>query len=244
MAATFPVLDLIQRVVVAGLIRLRPRWRDRILSAWIRGLARWCLYGLVGRIAGARLPRLPAIPSDPGVLLLMNHQSLIDIPMAVLSIADRHPQIVTRRRYASHIPVVSHMLRLYDFPLVDPGSIRSEGLEVLADRVARADRPTVIFPEGGRTRDGEIRPFRRAGLATMLPKRTWNVYVLVIDGFWKCARLTEFIEGVGHIRGDARWAGPFQYSGGEEGTGEFIDRMRDLMREQLAEMRGADDVRG
>lgn len=237
-AVFFPLMDLWQRLVLAGIVKLLPNRRERLLGAWIRWLARAGWYGIVGGVGGAKLPDLPRLPSGPGILVLMNHQSLLDIPFVVLAIEDGYPLIVTRRRYARRIPLVSFMLRLYDFPLVEPGWARPEQLEALAEAAGRAERPTVIYPEGGRTRDGEIRPFKRAGLRAILSRRTWRVYLLVNDGFWKCARIADFIRGVSGIRGKATCTGPFQFSNDGENVDDFIARMQELMRQQLDEMRG------
>jgi 1-acyl-sn-glycerol-3-phosphate acyltransferase len=237
-AVFFPLLDLWQRVVVAGLVKLFPNRRERLLGAWIRAMARATWYGVAGGIGGAHLPDLPRIPAGPGILVLMNHQSLLDIPLVVLAVEEGYPLIVTRRRYARRIPLVSFMLRLYDFPLVDPGRMRTAQLEVLAEAAASAERPTVIYPEGGRTRDGEIRPFKRGGLRAILCKRSWKVYLLVNDGFWNCARITEFIHGVSGIQGKSTCAGPFQFTGDEENVDDFIARMQEQMRQQLDEIRG------
>ena len=60
---------------------------------------------------------------------------------------------------------------------------------VAADQVARGELSTLIFPEGHRTRDGEIGPFMRAGLRAILLRAQRPVYLIVVDGLWR-ARTT------------------------------------------------------
>lgn len=205
----------------------------------MRICARVALDRVVCGVGGARVGALPSIPGRPGVLILMNHQSLLDIPLGIRCTADHYPLIVTRKRYASGIPLVSHMLRLYGFPLVEPGARAREQLVQLAATARSADRPLLIFPEGGRTRDGSIREFRRGGLESILPQRRWETYVLVGDGFWRCARLTEYVSNISAVRGSLRCAGPFPFDPALDAPGEFAQRMREQMITMLGELRGA-----
>ena len=55
---------------------------------------------------------------------LMNHQSLFDIPLVVQSVVRGYPRIVTRQRYSRSIPLISHMVKLYQYPVVAPSANR------------------------------------------------------------------------------------------------------------------------
>jgi 1-acyl-sn-glycerol-3-phosphate acyltransferase len=237
----FPLGDLIQRIIVANRARRHPQRRDAILYAWIQRCAEVTLRGILGRVGGARFGAIPEIEARPGVLVLMNHQSLLDIPIAVKAVRGTYPWIVTRRRYAQGIPLVSHMLRLYNMPLVDPGRQSAEQFGDLARRGAEADRPLLIFPEGTRTRDGEIRPFKRGGLRALLPQRDWEVYLLVVDGFWQCAHLSEFVRGVAQVQGRFRLLGPFPTQAASVDPETFSEMMHTRMEEALALIRSESD---
>jgi len=240
-AIIFLVTDLIQRIIVTGWIRIRPGARDRILYVWMRGVAALILRGVIGVVAGARIEVPAPVRGTTGTLILMNHQSLLDIPLGILAVRDRSPLIVTRRRYARGIPLVSHMLRLYDMPLVEPGSRTREQVDRLAEVARSAERPMVLFPEGHRTRDGGIRPFKRGGLEAILEQRTWETHVLVVDGFWRCGRLADYVSNIGGVRGRALRLGPFRFDPTVETASEFSDRMHVEMVEGLAGLRGSAD---
>lgn len=234
--------DLIERTVITALIRLRPNSRERILTNWARAIAARLL-GLVQRVGGARIGPIPTIPGGPGVLILMNHQSLFDIPVAFRCLVGTYPRVVTRRRYAKGIPLISHMLRLYDHPLVDPNDRSREQIRELA-RVAReATHPLVIFPEGTRTRNGNIQPFRRPGLRVILRARPWKVYVVVVDGFWRCARFKEFARQVGGVDARVACMGPIDWDDPRADTDAFAESIRDMMIAGLEELRGPVAVR-
>jgi 1-acyl-sn-glycerol-3-phosphate acyltransferase len=234
----FILTDLAQRTIVAGLVRIRPAARERILTRWKRFLAAATL-GTVRWSGGATIQESPPIPGGPGVLIVMNHQSLLDIPLAVRAVTEGYPRFVTRRRYARGIPLVSHMLRLYDHPLVDPGHGSAEQLHSLRRVAATSLHPLMIFPEGTRTRDGSIGPFRRAGLAAILTARDWDVYLLVADGMWRCARIHDFIHNIGSVETRISCVGPIRYPGTPAGVDSFIADLRERMCSQLSQLRNS-----
>jgi 1-acyl-sn-glycerol-3-phosphate acyltransferase len=235
------MLDPVQRFVIAPWVRLFPSRRIAVLGRWQRLLAHTML-GSVSRVGGARVPDLPDVPGGQGTLVLMNHQSLLDIPMVVASVKDAYPKIVTRRRYLRWIPLISHMTRLYQYPVVDPaakaGALRRMFGEI-REAARTSDVPLAIFPEGTRTRDGEIGRFKTSGLAVILEQRPWTVYVLVVDGFWERARLKDFLRGMSAIRGRAELVGPFPWEDAGADPEPFIREMRAQMVRRLAEMRAA-----
>jgi 1-acyl-sn-glycerol-3-phosphate acyltransferase len=241
-AISLIALDLVQRTVISLSVRLLPSRRHRILAAWQQLLARLVL-GAVRFPGGARIDSIPVIPGRPGVLVLMNHQSLLDIPLVVRAIRPGYPLIVTRERYANGKPLISHMIRLYQYPTVNPRATVRTDLERLSRAVPDVPVPLVIYPEGTRTRDGELGRFKRNGLRAILAARSWEVWMVTADGYWECARLKDFRANVSSIRGRLRVDGPFQSPDPDEGMDaleSFIDEAHRRMAGFLAELRGAD----
>jgi 1-acyl-sn-glycerol-3-phosphate acyltransferase len=232
--------DLVQRFVITPWVLLRPSRRVAVLGGWINFMARLVTRPLV-RIGGADIPvpeRL--VPGEPGVLILMNHQSLFDIPLVVQSVEGGYPRIVTRKRYGRWIPLISQMTRLYQYPLVDPsanpGTMRKTYKELR--QVARtSDMPIAVFPEGTRSRDGGIRPFRKKGASLLLRARPWKVYVLVSDGFWKHPRFKDFLGGLSDIRGRVALAGVLEWTDPKADPDPFLDQVRTLMEAELERLR-------
>ena len=235
--AALVVLDLIQRLVIAPMARLLPGRRDALLTHWQRVPAHIVLF-LLRIPGGVRFSRLPRVPSTAGVLVLMNHQSLLDIPVVVAAMRGTYPLIVTRRGYERGIPLISHMTRLYRYPLVDPrATVRGE-LERLRLEGASSTHPLVVFPEGTRTRTGRVGPFKTLGLATILAARRWSVYVVVADGIWKWAQLKDFLGKLSLVRVRVECRGPFDSPPPGADTRPFVTEMRQVMTGMLAEMRG------
>ena len=232
--------DIVQRLVITPWVLLRPSRRVPVLTGWINFMARLVTRPLV-RIGGAHVPvpeRL--VPSGPGVLIFMNHQSLFDIPLVVQSVEGGYPRIVTRKRYGRWIPLISQMTRLYQYPLVDPSANPSTMRKTYVElrQVARtSDVPIVVFPEGTRSRDGSIRPFRKKGASLLLRARPWKVYVLVADGFWKQPRFKDFLQGIADIRGTIALAGTLDWNDPKADSGAFLEQVRSLMEAELERMR-------
>ena len=209
------VADIVQRLVIAPWVRLRPTRRIAVLGRWQHLLARFVLSS-AERIGGATIPAPPVkIPAHAGHLILMNHQSLFDIPLVVRTVDRGYPRIVTRERYGRSIPLISHMARLYQYPMVDPRANRDELRRTLRslEQIGRdADVPIVVFPEGSRTADGRIGRFKTAGLVHLLRARPWTIHLLVVDGFWKAARFADLSGGFADIEGRFAYAGTIDWS--------------------------------
>ena len=232
--------DLVQRLLIGPLVWLMPSSRKRVLGAWMQAMA-WLTSRPMVFLGGASIAVPPQVPFEPGVLIIMNHQSLLDIPMVCSSVRGGYPLIVTRKRYRHWIPLISHMIRLYQYPVVDPTANRRDTLGMTDDlsEVARtAEVPVAIFPEGTRTRDGDIGRFKKAGLRRILQVRAWKVYILVGDGFWKYAKLKDFLRGISEMNGEVEFVSMLEWNDPAADPNPFIEEIRTRMVARLARMRG------
>jgi len=233
---TFVALEILLWVTVTPVSLLAPGRLEPLLRFHVR-LGRDSTAGLL-RLFGARLDVGLRVPTKGGILIVSNHQSLVDIVLAFLCVPDGYPQMVAHYRYLRGVPLVSHMLRLYGHIPVYPGRKGRAEIERLGELARAAQHPIVIYPEGHRTPDGEIQTWKRAGLHAFLSARPWTVHVLVVDGMWKSARLPDFVRTVSRMRCRAEAVGPFEYDGtGRDNHDEFIDRLERTMCDKLAQMR-------
>ncbi len=241
-ALLFLVGDLFQRIVVCPMARVFSAHGPAIFGRWQRFLS-CTLFMILKRVGGAGIPKPGRVPGEPGVLILMNHQSILDIPMVIASVQGAFPRIVTRERYNKRIPIVSHTIRELEYPVIDPeakaGTLRRHLRQL--EQVARTSNvPLLLFPEGTRTTCGEIGLFQPTGLARILQARDWRVYVFVSDGYWRHAKLAHFLSGMQEIEGHLSVLGPFEWTDPEADPEDFIARMRHLMVDELARVRGAE----
>lgn len=236
LGVTYVLGEVMLWLSVTPVAWLAPSKREPVLRFWVRALRDATL--ALMRLAGARFEFGLQVPCEPGILIVMNHQSVVDIPVAFTFVRDGYPQTVAHHRYWRGIPLISHMMRAYRHIPVYPGRTGRAELDRLGGLAREADHPILIYPEGHRTRDGEIRPWKRAGLEAFLSARPWTVYVVVIDGLWKSARIPDFIRTVSTVRCRTEAVGPFTYDGrGRDVHDEFIDRLEAAMCAKLAEMR-------
>jgi 1-acyl-sn-glycerol-3-phosphate acyltransferase len=238
------VLDVIQRVVIAPWAWIRPSRRTAVLTEWVQLLARFLTS--VPRVVGGASFQVPLkIPCEPGVLILMNHQSVFDLPLAVMAVDHGYPLVVTRQRYQRWIPLISHLIGLYQHPVVNPvaraGTLRGM-IKNLRTTARTTDLPLLVFPEGTRTKDGEIAPLKVKGLELILRARPWKVYVLVVDGLWRWAKVKDLVSGMSKIRGRVELAGTLEWSEPKGDAEAFATEVRNLMIERLATMRKEESV--
>lgn len=226
---------LFQRLVVWPAILVRPARRRAIVAWYMRGMSRG-IFALLW-LGGARFSRVGRIPTAAPALILMNHQSLIDIINVVMMSEPYSPVFVTRRRYARFVPAVSLCLRLMQSPIVDPKREPRGALDAIARAAVSQQDAILIFPEGHRTKDGEIRPFRPAGAQAVLGASPRPVYLVVTDGLWERSRLADFFVGVHRLRGRTEVLGPFDPPADATQHAAFLDSLRETMVRHLRAMR-------
>jgi 1-acyl-sn-glycerol-3-phosphate acyltransferase len=170
----------------------------------------------------------------------MNHQSVLDIPVAVLSARPRLPAIVTRKRYA-RTPIMAHLLRFLRWPVVDTEGDPGAAFRALVSAVHHHPA-LMIYPESHRTKTGEIGSFFPAGLWILFKTERRPVYLIVGDGFRACSHWRDLFTSLGEVAGKAEVIGPFHPPPAEELRG-FIEDLRQAMVAKLAEMRKDDGSR-
>jgi 1-acyl-sn-glycerol-3-phosphate acyltransferase len=232
----FALTDLVQRLVIAPLVWVAPSRRHGVLAGWQRWIA-GRLIGIIRVVGGAKFEPIPTIPSAPGVLVLMNHQSLLDIPIVVRSLIHGYPRIVTRKRYSRGVPLISKMLKLYDYPVVDPARPMKWQFKMLREVARDPGVPIVVYPEGTRSRDGALLPFRRGAVDTLLRHRQWEVYLLTADGTLQCGRLRDMLGGVKGVHCRVSASGPFATPSDPHEIASWLEEMEGRMRLSLDGLR-------
>ena len=131
-----------------------------------RLLYRWGVWaGGVGlRAAGVRMRILHAEPLDPAqpYLFLSNHASNLDPPLLAAALAPRRTAILIKQELL-RIPLLGRGMRAAGFiPVARSGSVE-DAKRSLADAGAalRSGLSLIIFPEGTRSPDGGLLPFKK-----------------------------------------------------------------------------------
>ncbi len=100
----------------------------------------------------------------------------------------------------------------------------------------------LIFPEGHRSLNGDVRPFRAAGTVAVLSERRLPVYAVVTDGFWYGRRLVDFILNVHRLRGETEVLGPFTPPERQDDLPAFVETLRGAIVERLQQIRAGRDA--
>ena len=113
-------------------------------------------------------------------LLAMNHQSFLDPPFAGISC--KREVFYLARKTLFDIPVAGPIIRRLNVIGVDRDGSDVAALKAVI-RVLRSGGCTVVFPEGTRTRDGNLQPARAGAgfiiaktLAPVVPMRIFGAY--------------------------------------------------------------------
>ncbi len=120
------------------------------------------LWGPLGLwLSGARLDvrRLPEPPAGP-VIFASNHESVLDIWVAFVIIHRSFRFIAKQELF--RLPVFGWYLRLGGHVPVDRSNhTRAVASLRLAAETVRAGTSILVFPEGTRSRDGHVQPFKK-----------------------------------------------------------------------------------
>ncbi len=231
----FAAGSLVLRLVVLPGRWLFPRLRFLLVSLFMKGMA-WGIFGLL-TFGGARFRRFGRVPTAEPVLIVANHQALLEILQVALLARPRVPAFVTRKRYARFVPLVSASIRLLGCPVIDPKRDPAAALEAIRRGARELPHGVVLFPEGHRSTNGQLRPFRSAGFEAMLRERPLPVYLVVNDGLWHVRRLVDLLFHVHRIDAVAEVMGPYPPPADPAERPAFLLELREKLARRLAERR-------
>lgn len=98
------------------------------------------------------------VPAKGGALVVANHGSFLDIA-AIAKTCPRRVSFVARENLVD-IPVLGFLIRHWGPILLRRGAIDVAAIRAVVESL-RAGNLVVLFPEGTRTRDGELQRFQR-----------------------------------------------------------------------------------
>jgi 1-acyl-sn-glycerol-3-phosphate acyltransferase len=123
---------------------------------------------------------LENFPKQGPYILMMNHQSMADI-MAAWMIAPHAVRFIAKRQLL-YVPVIGWGMMLYGMVPIDRGDARA-ALKALkkAARILKNGLVVCAFPEGTRSKDGFIGPFKK-GVFLLAEKAGVPIVPVAIEG--------------------------------------------------------------
>lgn len=147
-------------IILVAPIGLSRRAFFRLSAWWVRQQLALC--GVAWSVEGwETLPEAIRSGQQP-VVFMPNHGSLLDPPF-VLTALPLHPVFIAKKEIRL-IPLVGWAVACAGMIYIDRGSRERAVLSLKhAAQQVRAGKSVVIFPEGTRTRDGRLLPFKKGG---------------------------------------------------------------------------------
>ena len=134
------------------------------------------------------------LPED--FIIISNHQSLLDIPVFMKYFPDKEVRFIAKDALGRHVPLVSEMLRAQEHCLIPRKAKPMEAMRYISDfgkRVIERKQIPILFPEGSRTRDGNVGKFFSAGFRQLTESTGLPVVVCALDGGWKLRDLRKLM---------------------------------------------------
>lgn len=127
------------------------------------------------------------LPTDRPLILVSNHQSMFDIPTIGQIFRKHHPKYIAKKSLAKGIPSISYNIRHGGSITIDRKNKESavSTIQQFCEYLNKHNFAGCIFPEGTRSKDGNVRPFKKLGLVTMLEQMPNAVIVpIVLQNYW------------------------------------------------------------
>jgi 1-acyl-sn-glycerol-3-phosphate acyltransferase len=142
----------------------------------------WCGFRALFKFYfGRRVYNAERVPLEGAVILASNHASFLDPPLVGSGV--RRGINYLARENLFRFPVMGWVLRQWQVVPVDRDGGGAVGLRAILDRLL-AGGAIILFPEGTRTRDGQLQP-ARSGIGLTVIKSTAPVVPVRVFGMFE-----------------------------------------------------------
>lgn len=135
------------------------------------------------------------LPTNRPIIFIANHQSMYDIAPLIWYLRKHHAKFISKIELTKGIPSISFNLKYGGGANIDRSDKKQAISEIIKLGVNMKENnwSAVIFPEGTRSKNGEVKPFAVGGIATLLKKAENALVVpIAIKGSWKLNQFGNF----------------------------------------------------
>ena len=175
--------------------------------------------------------------------IISNHQSLLDIALLMNFFRKVEIRFVAKDNLARHVPLVSEMLRVEEhcmIPRRGKPSVAMETIDKFGKRVMERGQIPVIFPEGTRSKDGNLGTFYTAGFRRLSEAAPLPVAVCALDGGYKINNLTTIFQNLHNGYYRVKVVGLLPAPKTKEEQISVLEKGKELIQTQLDEWRKAE----
>ncbi|UTC65322.1 1-acyl-sn-glycerol-3-phosphate acyltransferase [Treponema sp. OMZ 788] len=176
-------------------------------------------------------------------LVISNHQSLLDIVAHMNYYNGTRLRFVAKEELGHNVPLVSPMLKSGKHCLVKRTGSPTQAMKAVdkfAEYVVKNNLIPVIFPEGSRSKDGELKSFHAAGFRRFLNAAPMPVAVCALDGAWKISSLTRLAKNLKNETYRVKLLKIYDAPKTKEDQVKILEEGKALIQAQLDEWRLAD----
>jgi len=135
------------------------------------------------------------IPKNFPLIFVSNHQSTYDVSPIIWNLREFHPKFVSKKELGKGIPSISYNLKKGGSVLIDRNGEKGvlDQIKKFGENIEKNKWSAVIFPEGTRSKDGNMKKFHHGGLNTLIHSIP-SAYIipLSINNSWKFGRKNYF----------------------------------------------------
>jgi len=134
-------------------------------------------------LLGAWVRTKNKIPKDGQYIIMMNHSSFADVFFSVQPLSGKYTAILAAFNFK--IPIWNRMLKSFNaIPVYRKNKQKAiEAIKQAEHLIKNLGYHIVIFPEGTRTIDGKLQPFKKGGFHMAINTNTSIIPVAVKGGF-------------------------------------------------------------
>ena len=169
-------------------------------------------------------------------LIVSNHQSILDIPLMAYCFPENNVRFTAKHTLFHHVPLVSQVLRMQRHARIDRTGKFSKTMKEL-ERLAResaAGLSPVIFPEGTRSRSGELGIFHAGAIRKIETITPLPILGVALDGGYKISKMRELLGSLRGKRYRLKALSVYPPPGSKADIERVIFQIREEIDDQLA----------
>jgi 1-acyl-sn-glycerol-3-phosphate acyltransferase len=209
--------------------KTRVRRANRITRHW-----NVVLTNLTLNVLRARLDVRGQCP--PGrFVVVSNHQSMADVAILPWALRTLNLKFVAKEELGRYIPTVSMALTHWGSALISRKATRQDfaRMKAMARRLGYWDGSVVVFPEGTRSRSGQLLPYKAAGVRIVAQESGLPILPIVIDGTYVASDLAGFVTHMFGVRGTLTIGEPIPPDVWTGRIEEVVEEIRDWAAKTL-----------
>ena len=156
--------DICVRALVRSLFgKMNRQWTDKTIQQWSTRIL-----DQIGVTLSVHNPNNIEIGSNTPYIIMCNHSSLYDIPISFKAFPTHSVRMLAKKEL-SQIPMLKKAMTASEFPFIDRKN-RKQAIKDLAyaSELMKSGIILWVAPEGTRSKDGKLAPFKKGAFITAI----------------------------------------------------------------------------